>query len=121
MAELTSNQYVHRDPGIGRVTKLYGTKYFLGMAAVRPSTVTITNTATTTSGWTAIATGLSGVLAWMISERDGNEFDYAFTASPSTYMTSLGAPISFDTEITAIYARRRGSTNINLQLMTWTI
>ena len=84
----------------------------------RPSTVTIINVATTDANWTAIATGLTNVLAWKLCERNGNAFHYCFDGVGTTYVTSYGV-IQRDTEITAVYAKRTGATDINLQLEVW--
>lgn len=102
----SSTEYIGLDRALRTITK-------------RPTTVVIYNTPTTDANWTAIATGLSGVLAWRMSEAGAQAFDYAFIASPTTYMTAYGA-IQRDTEITAIYARRKGANNITLQLEVWT-
>jgi len=94
-------------------------QYYMSVIPIRPSTVTIYNVSTAGAGWTAIATGLTGVLAWKLTEEGGNEFDYAFSAVPATYMTTYG-DLQRDTALSDIYVRRRGGTDIDLQLEVWT-
>ena len=89
--------------------------YFFG---IRPSTVTIVNKSTSGSGWTAVTTGLTGVLAWKLNEKNRNTFRYAYESSPSTFMTAFGS-IQRDTDISAVYVKRIGGTNIDMELEIW--
>jgi len=82
--------------------------------------VTIYNVATTDATWTKIpaTSTLSGILNWRLSERNGNDFRFAFVAAPTTYATGFGF-IKEATAITAIYVQRPTSTNITMELVTW--
>jgi len=85
----------------------------------RPTTVVIYNVDTAGAGWTEIASGLTDVLAWKLTEKDGNAFDYCYDGVGTTYMRSYG-DLQRDTEISKIYARRTGAANITLMLEVWT-
>ncbi len=85
---------------------------------IRPTRVTIYNTATTDANWTAVQTGLTDVVTWKLSERDGGSFNYCFDGVGTTYMTTYGA-IQRDTILSAIYVQRTDATNINMQLEIW--
>ena len=98
---------------------LLGGKYYFAHLAVRPGTPTIYNVTTTDANWTAVATGLTNVLGWRLSERAGQDFHFAFVASPSTYCTAFGW-CADQSEITAIYVKRTGSANITAELLVWT-
>ena len=91
----------------------------INVRQVPPSTVAIVEKITSTDGWEAVATGLTGVRKWRLSNTEGRNFDYAFTATPATaYSTAFGS-IDNETGITAIYARRQGDTELTLHLETW--
>jgi len=110
--------YEHASTNLGNVTIKIGDEEYLASLAIRPSTVTIINTPTTDANWTAVATGLTNVLAWKLTEESGNAFDYAFVLAPTAYMTSYG-DLQRDTEISAIYVRRRSATNLAMQFEYW--
>ena len=114
----TTKDTLHRDQALSVVIQKEGGEYYFSIIAIRPSTVTIYNVATAGAGWTEIAAGLTGVLSWKLTEELGTEFDYAFVAAPATYMTSYG-DLQRDTALTALYVRRRGGVDINLQLEVW--
>ena len=115
----TIKDSIHRDSALSVILEKDGSNYYFAVKQIRPATVTIYNVATTDANWTTIASGLTGVLSWKLTEKDGNAFHYCFDGVGATYMTSFGA-LQRDTEITAIYAERTGATNINLQLEIWT-
>ena len=120
-AELNKfGQYSHSDTMLARALRFLGGKYFLAAAEIRPSTPTIVNVSTTTAGWTAIATGLSNVVEWRLSERNNNNFRYAYVASPSTYATGFGV-VEKKTDITAIYVQDLGADRVTMELEYWTI
>ena len=109
---------IHRDSALSVVIEKQGSLYYISTFIIRPTTPTILNVATTDGNWTAIATGLTDVLEWRLSERSGADFYFAFVASPSTYATAYGW-VGGSTEISSIYVQRTGSTNINLELLYW--
>ena len=82
--------------------------------------VTIYNVATTDATWTALATGLTNVIMWRLSERTGLDFRYAFVAAPTAYSTCFGSNGYVLTAISAIYIQRPAATNVNGQLEVWT-
>ena len=84
----------------------------------KPSTVAVYNVATTDATWTRIPTAgttLTNVVYWKLTERDGNDFYYAYEAAPSAFVTGFGY-VSFNTEISAIWVQRPAGDNINMQL-----
>ena len=109
----------HVSTGLTNVIIKIGADEYLASLQIRPSTCTIYNVSTTTANWTAIASGLTNVLSWKLKEKDGDEFDYCFDGVGTTYMTSLGESLQRETDIAAVYVKRRGSTNINMQLEVW--
>ena len=70
-----------------------------------PTTGTITTQALLANTWTAIVTGLSGVISWELVCREGYEFDYAYADSPTHYRTNTGTGVSKDTALVDLYAR----------------
>lgn len=93
-------------------------KFFLSTASIRPSSVTILNVSTADANWTAIATGLSNVLSWKLTEKSGNAFHYCFDGVGTTYMTSYGS-LQRETDISAIYVKRTAAVNADMQLEIW--
>jgi hypothetical protein len=111
---------LHRDPALSILLRKSGTDYHMSVVSIRPATPVITEVATTDANWTVIATGLTGVLAWKLTERDGNAFDYCFdNGVAGTSVRSYGA-IQRDTALSAVYVKRTGGTDINMQLEYWT-
>lgn len=118
-----------RSSPITNVEKLFGnsarikdTYLYPVVVLQRPTTPVIYNVSTTDATATRIptaGTNLSNVLKWKLAERDGNDFYYAFESGMATYMTGFGM-VTDDTEITAIWVKRTGSENINVQLLAWT-
>ena len=109
------------EPLLNQAIETIGLSKFLRMVAHRPTTVAIVNVSITDDNWNDIPNGtdLSGVLAWKLREKEGQEFDYAFEAAPTPYMTSLGEAITRDTEITRVYIKRRTAVTLNMQLEYW--
>ena len=111
--------FEHVSTGLTKLAIILGGEEWLGTLPIRPSTCTIINIATTDANWTEVATGLTGVLCWKLKDREGQEFDYCFDGVGTTYMTSLGEALQRETEITKVYVKRRGTTNLNMQLEYW--
>lgn len=111
---------LHRDSALSVLIEKFGTAHFLAMTSVRPSSVTIANVTLSNANWTAIATGLSDVLYWRMDERNGDDFHYAFSAAPATYMTAFGW-VSGTQDISAIYAKRKNARTYYMELEYWTI
>lgn len=110
---------LHQANALSWALEWLANKFYLATIAIRPTTVTIYNVATTDANWTTIASGLTGVLSWKLCERSGTEFHYCFDGVGTTYMTTYGL-IQRDTAITAVYVKRPAGVNINLQLEVWT-
>jgi len=111
---------IHRDSALSVVLEKDGNNYYFAVKQIRPATVTIYNVSTAGAGWTAVATGLTGVLSWKLVEKNGNPngFDYCFDGVGATYMTCFGE-LQRDTEITTIYVRRKTATDLDMQLEVW--
>jgi hypothetical protein len=112
--------YEHESTNLGNVTVRIGDEEYLAQLAIRPSTPTIYNVTVNTNNWTAIATGLTGVLAWRLSERSGADFYFAFEAAPSAYCTAWGW-VGDQSDISAIYAKRTGGAVLTMELLVWTV
>lgn len=115
----TNKDGIHQANALSWALDWIGSKFFMSTIPIRPTTVTIINVATTDANWTAVATGLSGVLAWKLTEASGAAFHYCFDGVGATYMTSYGS-LQRDSEIMVVYVKRTGATNINVQLEIWT-
>jgi len=111
---------LHRDPALSVVIEKQGSDYYFAVNPIRPATPTILNEAIADDNWHAVATGLTDVLGWRLSERSGQDFYFAFTAAPATYATGFGW-IGDQTSITSIYAKRKGTTNLTMELLYWKI
>lgn len=109
--------YNHQSNTLTDVTVRIGGKDYLAKIDFRPATQTIYNVSIATDDWTAIATGLTNVLSWRLSERAGQDFYFAFVAIPTTYMTAFGW-IADQSEITQIYAKRTSAVTLNMELLT---
>lgn len=115
-------EYNHRDTILAQVSGKLGANWYLAMFPIRPATPAIYNVSTTNGDWTRIpltGTNLSNVLSWRLSERNGNDFRYAFVSSPSAYATGFGW-VSENSEITAIWVQRPSNSNIDMELVIWT-
>jgi len=87
------------------------------------TTINIYNVSTTDASATrvpAAGTSLSSVVSWRLSERDGNDFYYAFDSGMVTYATGFGWIAEYF-DIPAIYVKRPTTTNINMQLVVVSI
>ena len=110
------------DVYLGDGAELINGRLYSSFIIKGPSTVVIYNVSTTDATWTRIPTAgtdLTNVIYWRLSERDGQDFYYAFVAAPSTYATGFGM-IERHSEITAIWVQRPSANNLNMQLSVWT-
>lgn len=110
----------HVSTGLTGVIIRIGGVDYLAQMAIRPSTPTFYNVNLTDNNWTAIATGLTGVLSWRLSEASGKDFLFAFVAVPTTQATAFGW-ISESSDIAAIYAKRKDTATNNMELLIWTV
>ncbi len=110
---------LHSHNALSYALDFLASKFYLATIAIRPTTPTIYNVSTTNANWTPIATGLTGVLKWRLTEKSGNDFYYAYVSSPTAFMTGFGW-VADDTAPTAIYAKRPATTNVDMQLEVWT-
>lgn len=112
------NGFLHRGNLLNSVAIKLGSYLYLSMIALRPGTPTIGG-ATVDGSWTEVASGLTNILAWRMSARDGADFNYAYVLAPGdNFMTAYG-PITRDTAITAIYAKTPDSRSVKIELETW--
>jgi hypothetical protein len=111
---------LHRDPALSILIEKQGANYFMAVNSVKPSTAIIYNSAINNDNWTAIATGLTDVLEWRMSERAGQDFYFAFEAAPTDYCTAFGW-VGGQHNISAIYAKRKNSTANNIELLIWKV
>lgn len=109
---------LHRDSALSVVIEKQGSDYYMAVSSVKPSTPTIYNQAINNDNWTAIASGLTDVLEWRLSERAGQDFYFAFEAAPATYCTAFGW-VGGQHSIAAVYAKRKNATTNNLELLIW--
>ena len=120
MSRLTKfGDYAPTSTLIAECIEKLGGNYFLSFFGIRPATVAIATEEISDDDWHAVAVGLTGVMDWRLSERGGNDFYFAFEAAPAAYATAFGW-ISGQSEITAIYAKRKSTTTITVELVTWT-
>jgi len=80
----------------------------------------IANTELSTDNWTQIASSLTNVVMWDLSERGGDELQYAYVAAPGDDYKTLFGWKSFATSLTDLWVRRKpGSPTLNAQLEYW--
>ena len=84
-----------------------------------PTQPTITVVATTDASWTPVVTGLSGVYLWRASERNGQDFRYAYVAAPgASYCTAFGALGWRTTGMAALYVQRIAD-DVTIEIERW--
>jgi len=120
MRPYTIKDGIHCDPALSIVLEKQGSNYYFAVSPVRPTTPTIVNEAIADDLWHAVATGLTNVLEWRLSERNGNDFYFAFEAAPATYATAFGW-VGGQTGISAIYAKRKNAVANTIELLYWEI
>ncbi len=116
----TTKDGLHRDSALSVVLEKIGSNYYFAVTPVRPSTPTITTVTTTDANWTLLASGLSGVLHWKISELNGGDIHYAFVVAPGNNFSVAFGVTAEDTDLTAIYIKRPADANITVKLEYWT-
>lgn len=116
----TLKDTIHQSTGISVALEKIGSNFYFSMVPVRPSTPTIVNEAIADDNWHAIATGLTDVLEWRLSERAGQDFYFAFENNPTNYCTSFGW-IGGQTSPGQIYVKRKNTTTNNIELLIWQI
>jgi len=115
----TIKDALHRDPALSIVLEKIGDKHYLAIMGVRPTTPTISSIVTTDANWTAVATGLTNVLEWRLTELNGNDFHYAYEAVPGDNFSVGFGWVGMQTEVTSIYVKRPGTGNITMKLEIW--
>ena len=122
MARLYSlKNALHRDSALSIVLERIGGKDYFAILRARPTTPTISTLTTTNGNWVALATGLTNLLQWKISELNGNDFHYAFVVAPGNNFSVGFGWVEQNTAPSAIYVKRPGSSNITLKLERWAI
>ena len=119
MSQFDADKFVDKERILNQVSTTQAGEKIVKTSHVGPSTVTIYNIQVVNGQWNSIARNLSGVKAWKLKEREGQEFEYAFVAAPTTYMTSLGEAIQRDCAITAVYVKRRTAITLTMELEIW--
>lgn len=99
--------------------KIDGYLYPVFVTKVPSTASAIVNVTINDDNWNEIATGLTGVCEWRLSERTGNEFHYAYEAAPATYCTAFGI-LQRNTGVENIYVKRvSGAGSITIELECW--
>lgn len=112
---------IHRDSALSVVIEKEGSLYFLATKIAIPTTPTISTVTTTDANWTAVATGITGMLVWRLTELVGGDFHYAYEAAPGNNFQVGFGWVSYNTCPSAIYIKRPGSTNITIKFEKWEI
>jgi len=112
---------LHRDPALSIVIEKIGDNHYFAVVPVRPSTPTISTVTTVNANWTPLATGLTGILMWRISELNGNDFHYAYEAAPGNNFSVAFGWVLFSTSPSAIHIKRPAGTNITIKFERWAI
>jgi hypothetical protein len=111
---------LHSHNALSFVLEFLASKFYLAVIGIRASVPTISTVATTDANWTLVATGLSNILEWRLSELNGNDFHYAYVATPGNNFSVGFGWVSFQTSPTAIYVKRPATANITIKLERWT-
>ena len=116
-------EYGHQSTQLSRaMRKDSNGNYYLAMQSALPSgsvTPTISSVTTTDGNWTLLASGLTNVFQWRISELTGDNIQYAYVAVPGENFSVAFGWESQISPITDIYIRRSGSNNITVKLERW--
>ena len=121
MRPYTIKNGLHRDPALSIVLVKEGGLHYFATKTIVPTTPTITTVTTTDANWTVVATGITGVLQWRLSELVGGDFYYAYTASPGNNFNVGFGWVSYQTCPTAIYIKRPGASDITIKYEKYTI
>ena len=114
-------EYAHRDTLLAEYGIKIGDEKYLVMMPLTPTTPTITSVATAGAGWTLLATGLTNVVRWKISELDGNDIHYAFVAAPGDNFSVAFGWWQDSSSPTSIYVKRAASNDITVKLELWRV
>lgn len=120
MANLTRGEYHHRDELLARYGRKAGTNWWLSTAPFGGKTPVISSTALSTDNWTIVASGLTGVVSWRLSELGGNDFYYAFVLAPGDNFSVAFGWVAQGSGVTNIYAKRVGSNTLTIKAEVWT-
>ena len=122
MTRLAIHEQVHRDDQLRKYTDRIGGYDYMSVvpfAVASGATPTITSVTTTNANWTVVATGLSSILQWRVSELAGNDFYYAYVAAPGDNFNVGFGWISYQTPLSALYVQRTGTDNITVKFERW--
>lgn len=117
--EFSIQNAIHRDPALSVVLDKQNGLYYFSVIPIRPTTPTIVSVATTNANWTALATGLTNVLTWRISELNGDDIHYAYVVAPGNNFSVAFGWAAMQTSPSAIYIKRPATDNITVKLETW--
>lgn len=113
--------FEHVSTGLTKATIILGGEEYLAQIALKPSTPTISSVTTTDGNWTIVASGLTDILEWRLSELNGNDFDYAFEAAPGNNFSVAFGWVGQMTNPSAIYIKRKTSDNITIKFERWQV
>lgn len=113
------SEYAHRDTLLAEYGIKIGEEKYLVMIPISASTPTISSTTTTTANWIPIATDLSTVIKWRITELSGNDFWYAYVAAPGDNFDVGFGWVEDNTSPSGIYIKRPTDKNITIKLTLW--
>ena len=122
MARINQSDTLHRDSQLRRfVDRIGGNDYMaiIPYAVASGSTPTITSVATTDATWTLVASGLTNVIQWRISELSGDDFHYAYVAAPGDDFNVGFGWISYQAPLTNLYVKRTAAADITVKLEYW--
>lgn len=113
------NNGLHSDRALSVALERKDGIWYFSVIPIRPTTPTITTVTTANANWTALATGLTDVLTWRISELNGDNVHYAYVVAPGNNFSVAFGWVSMHTSPTNIYIKRPAGDNITVKLETW--
>jgi len=113
---------IHGHNALSWALEWLANKFYLAVVPLSISsdvTPTISSVTTATAAWTPLATGLTNLVKWRLSELNGNPFHYAYVAAPGNNFNVGFGWVSYETAPTTIYIKRPGSSNITIKFEKW--
>lgn len=113
---------LHSDNALSFALELIGGKLYLATVNKDQSggsTPTISTVTTADANWTLVATGLSGISQWRLSELNGSDFHYAYVAVPGNNFSVAFGWVGQNTSPSALYIKRPAGTNVTIKFERW--
>lgn len=114
---------LHSHNALSLALEFLNSKDFLATVAIRPQGSTtnpvISSTPTINANWTVVATGLTNILEWRLTELNGNDFQYAYVAAPGDNFQVGFGWVSYLTSPLALYIRRPGDDDVVIKFERW--